>query len=65
MLGALILLVALGSLSACGGGGGGGSTKTTTSDPGTTKGIYTYTVQATSNPSVTPTVSTTFSVTVN
>jgi hypothetical protein len=72
MLGILILMAALGSLSACGGsggsssgGGGGGGGGGSTSDPGTSKGVYTYTVQATGNPSVTPAVSTTFSVTVN
>jgi hypothetical protein len=60
----LVLMTALGGLVSCGSGssgsGGGGNT-----DPGTTAGTYTYTVQATGNPSVTPAVSTTFSVTVN
>jgi subtilase family serine protease len=66
MLGMLVLMAALGGLSACGGGssggsgGGGGS-----SDPGTTAGTYTFLIQATGNPSVTPAVSTTFTVTVN
>ncbi len=64
MLGMLVLMTALGGLVSCGSGssgsGGGGNT-----DPGTTAGTYTYTVQATGNPSVTPAVSTTFSVTVN
>ena len=65
MLGVLVLMAALGGLAGCGssstsGGGGGG-----TSDPGTAAGTYTYTVQATGNPSVTPAVSTTFSVVVN
>ena len=64
MLGVLVLMTALGSLAGCGGGssgGGGGGT----GDPGTTAGTYTFTVQATGNPSVTPAVSTTFTVTVN
>ena len=63
MLGVLVVMAALGSLSACGGGGGG--TTPPQNDPGTTKGVYTFTVQATGNPSVTPAVSTTFAVTVN
>jgi subtilase family serine protease len=66
MLGVLVLMTALGGLVSC----GGGSSSTCTSncgnsDPGTTAGTYTYTVQATGNPSVTPAVSTTFTVTVN
>jgi subtilase family serine protease len=63
MLGVLVVMAALGSLSAC--GGGSGTSTVPTSDPGTTAGTYTYTVQATSTPSVAPTVSTTFTVTVN
>ena len=63
MLGLLILIAALGGLSSCGSGGtsGGGGT----SDPGTTAGTYTFTVSATGTPTVTPAVSTTFSVVVN
>jgi MYXO-CTERM domain-containing protein len=68
MLGVLVLTMALGSLAACGGGGGGNSTTTTTTttttDPGTAAGTYTFTVVATGNPSVTPAVQTTFTVTV-
>ena len=64
MLGALLLIAVLGSTAACGGrgnsGGGGGA-----SDLGTTAGTYTFTVQATGNPTVTPAVSTTFTVIVN
>jgi subtilase family serine protease len=66
MLGLFALMVALGSIAACGGGGGnssGGGT-TTTTDPGTAAGTYTFTVVATGNPTVTPTVQTTFTVTV-
>jgi hypothetical protein len=68
MLGILVLMVALGSLSACGGGGssgGGGGGGGGTGDPGTTAGTYTFLVQGTGTPSVTPAVSTTFTVTVN
>jgi hypothetical protein len=63
MLGLLVLIAALGGLSSCGSGGtsGGGGT----SDPGTTAGTYTFTVSATGTPTVTPAVSTTFSVVVN
>jgi hypothetical protein len=64
MLGVLVLMASLGGLAGCGSsstsGGGGG-----VSDPGTTAGTYTYSVQATGSPSVTPAVSTTFTVTVN
>jgi subtilase family serine protease len=66
MLGVVMLLAALGCLSACGGGGssggGGGGGQT---DPGTLAGTYTFQVQGTGTPSVTPAVSTTFTVTVN
>jgi hypothetical protein len=68
MLGVLVLMGALGAMTACGssttgGGGGGGGGN---SDPGTTAGTYTFSVvTATGNPSVTPAVTTTFTVTVN
>ncbi len=66
MLGLLVLIAALGSLSACGGGGGGSSGGSGgSSDPGTTAGTYTFLVQATGNPAVSPSVSTSFTVTVN
>jgi hypothetical protein len=66
MLGALILMAALGSLAACGSGSTSTTNSTTgSSDLGTTAGIYTFTVQATGNPAVTPAVSSTFTVTVN
>jgi hypothetical protein len=69
MLGLLVLTVTLATLSACGGGvsnsGTGSGTGTgTQSDPGTTPGSYTFQVFGTGSPSVTPAVSTTFSVTV-
>ena len=64
MLGLFALMVALGSIAACGGGGSSGGGTTTTTDPGTTAGTYTFTVVATGNPSVSPTVQTTFTVTV-
>jgi hypothetical protein len=64
MLGVLALIAALGGLSSCGGGGGGGG-GTTTPDPGTSAGSYTFTVTGVGNPSVSPSVSATFTVTVN
>jgi hypothetical protein len=64
MLGMVMLLVALGSMAACGGGNSGGGT-TTNTDPGTSTGTYTFTVTAVGNPSVSPPVSTTFMVSVN
>jgi hypothetical protein len=65
MLGMLVLMGALGSLTSCGGGGSSNSGGSGNSDPGTAAGTYTFKVQATGNPSVTPAVSTTFTVTVN
>ena len=65
MLGVLVLMALLGSLAACGGGGSSGGGGGGQSDPGTTAGTYTFLIQATANPSVTPAVSTTFTVTVN
>jgi hypothetical protein len=64
MLGVLVLMAALGSLTACGGGGSSSTTPPNT-NPGTTAGTYVFLVQGTGNPSVTPAVSTTFTVTVN
>jgi hypothetical protein len=70
MLGVLVLMTALGSLAGCGGGGssgggGGGGGGGGQTDPGTLAGTYTFLIQATGTPSVTPAVSTTFTVTVN
>jgi subtilase family serine protease len=62
MLGILVVMAALGSLSAC---GGGSSTSTTTTTTGTTPDTYTFTVTATGTPSVAPAPSVTFSVVVN
>ena len=64
MVGMLVVLVALGGLSSCGTGGGGTGT-TTNTDPGTSAGTYTFTVTGVGTPPVNPTVSTTFTVTVN
>jgi subtilase family serine protease len=61
MLGVLLVMAALGSLTAC---GSGGSTTTSTGTPGTTAGTYTFTVTGTGTPSVTPAPTTTFTVTV-
>lgn len=62
MLGVFVLILALGSLGACGGGGGGGGGN---GNPGTTAGLYTFTVTGTGSPAVSPAPTTTFTVTVN
>jgi surface-anchored protein len=59
MVGVLVLLIALGSLSACGGGSRSASTTQTT------PGIYTFTVKAQGNDPAGTTESTTFTLTVN
>ena len=64
MAGMVLLLIALGSLAACGGGGGGGGGGGT-SDPGTASGTYTFTVTATGNDAAHTTANKTFTVTVN
>ena len=64
LIGMLVLMVALGSVAACGGGGGGGGS-TGPSNPGTTAGTYTFTVTGTGSPSITPIPTTTFTLTVN
>ena len=61
MLGMVVLLIALGSLAACGGGSSGG----TTTIPGTTAGTYTFTVTAAGNPAISSNQSQTLTVTVN
>ncbi len=63
MVGMLALLVALGSLAACGGGGGGGGGGT--SNPGTTAGAYTFTLTGTGSDPAQTTATATFTVTVN
>ncbi len=67
LVGMIALLVALGSLAACGGGGGGGSNSSSgsTSNPGTTAGAYTFTVTGSGNPAISPAPTTTFTLTVN
>ncbi len=64
MLGLLVLMIALGSLAACGGGGssggGGGG-----GNPGTTAGQYTFTITGTGAPAQTSGNTATFTVTVN
>jgi uncharacterized membrane protein YgcG len=71
MLGAFVLLAAIGSLAACGGGGssgsGGGGSRGGggTSIPGTTAGTYTFTVTGTGNPPLAPPPTATFTLTVN
>ena len=58
LLGLVVLLAIMGSLSACGSSGG-------IRNQGTTSGNYTFTVTGTGNPAVTPAPTTTFIVTVN
>ena len=62
MLGILVVMAALGGLTACGSSVSSGGSTTT---PGTTAGTYTFTVTPTSSPSFTTEPSTTFTVTVN
>jgi hypothetical protein len=62
----LVVMLALGGTAGCGGGGAGGSSGgggTTT--PGTTAGVYTFTVTGSGSPGVTPTPTSTFTLTVN
>ncbi len=61
MLGILVIMAALGTLSACGGKTPTGSTGTA----GTTLGTYTFTVTGTGTPAVSVLPTTTFTVTVN
>jgi hypothetical protein len=61
MLGLLLLMAALSSLSACGGSSSSGGT----GDPGTAVGTYTFTVTATGNPTVSSAPSVSFTVQVN
>jgi subtilase family serine protease len=64
MLGVLVLMAALGSLSACGINGGGGTV--TPSTPGTSTGTYIFTVTGAGNPTVSPApTAAMFTVTVN
>jgi subtilase family serine protease len=67
MLGVLVLMTMLGSLTACGGGGSSSSNNNTgtTGTSGTTAGTYTFTVTGTGSDSATTTETATFSVTVD
>jgi len=60
MLGILVAMAVIGTLSSCGGGSGGGG-----GNPGTTAGTYTFTVTSSGNPAITPAPTATFTVTVN
>jgi hypothetical protein len=60
MLSVLALMVALGSLTAC-----GSFYRSSSGNAGTTAGNYVFTVTGTGNPSVTPVPTTTFTLTVN
>lgn len=64
MLGMVVLLVGLGSLSACG-GGGSSSGSGGTAISATSAGSYTFTVSGTSSPTVATAPTATFTVTVN
>jgi hypothetical protein len=61
MLGALVLMIALGALAGC---GGGNSKHVSSGNAGTTAGNYTFTVTGTGSPSVTPAPATTFTLTI-
>jgi subtilase family serine protease len=63
MLGVLVLMIALGSLAACGGGGSDNSGGT--KDPGTASGTYTFTVTGTGSPAQSTGNTATFTVNVN
>jgi len=66
MLGALLLMAALGSLAACGGGGsGGGGGGGGGGNSGTTAGAYVFSITATGNPAAASAPTISFSVTVN
>jgi hypothetical protein len=62
LLGLLVLLIALGGLTACGGGGGSSSGG---GSGGTTAGTYVFTVTTTGSPSVIPAPTATITLTVN
>jgi hypothetical protein len=62
MLGALVLMAAIGGLAGCSSTSGGTSNP---GNPGTTAGNYVFKVTGNGSPSVSPVPTTTFSVTVN
>jgi hypothetical protein len=65
MVGMVVLMLALGSVAACGGGGGSSSGGGGTSDPGTASGQYKFTVNATGGDPAHTTGSVAFTITVN
>ena len=65
LLGLVVVMAVVGTLSACGGGGGGAGIGGGGGSPGTTAGDYTFTVTATGNPGVTPAPSAIVKLTVN
>ena len=66
MLGLLVALAVIGTLSSCGGGSsGGGGGGTGPSNPGTAAGSYVFTVTSSSTNPVTPAPSSSFTVSVN
>jgi hypothetical protein len=64
MLGVLLLIAALGTLSGCGGSSSSSSGKGL-GKAGTTAGSYTFTVTGTGTPAETPAPTTTFTLTIN
>lgn len=60
MLGAVLLIVAIGTLSGC-----GGKSSSKSGNAGTTAGSYTFTVTGTGTPAETPAPTTTFTLTIN
>jgi hypothetical protein len=64
MLGILVVMVALGSLTGCDSMVVRGSSSTGTGNPGTIAGSYTFTVTGTSTPLVSPMPTTAFILTV-
>lgn len=71
LLGLLLVIAALGAVSACGGGGGGGAGGggggggSGSGNPGTTAGNYTFTITGTGNPGINPAPTATVKLTVN
>ena len=65
LFGALVLLLAIGGITACGGGGGSTGGSGGVGSPGTTAGMYVFAITSSGSPSVTPAPNATISLTVN